>query len=340
MKRCRSIRFFNSQNQAYITKGSAMHLKNLLSIFLLSFLGLANAQTSKTTTIIVPFAPGGTVDIVARQLAPDLGRILGDSIVIDNKGGAGGTIATARLATSNADGKTLMFHHMGFVFNPALYDKLPFDTRKDIIPVADIGVTPNVLVVTNSMPTKNIAEFLAYSKKNPGKINYGSGGVGSAGHLGMEMFEEAAGFQATHVPYKGSGPAITDLISGQIQAMFMTIAAIKPYIESGQVRALATSGLVRTPSLPTLPTLNESGLKGFNFEPWYGVFVPAKTPLKMQEQINLAVNEALRNPENQAKLAGQGLEVKPMTIPQFASMVDADLVKWDRVIKRLNIKAE
>ena len=317
-----------------------MHLKNIISIFLLSFVGLSSAQTSKTTTIIVPFATGGTVDIVARQLAPDLGKSLGDNIIVDNKGGAGGTIATAKLASSNADGKTIMFHHMGFVFNPALYDKLPFDTRKDIIPVADIGVTPNVLVVTNSLPTKNITEFLAYARKNPGKINYGSGGVGSAGHLAMEMFEDAGNFQATHVPYKGSGPAITDLISGQIQAMLMTIASIKPYIDSGQVRALATSGLARTPSLPTLPTLNESGLKGFSFEPWYGVFAPAKTPQKTLEQINAAVNEALKNPENQAKLAGQGLEVKPMTMPQFAAMVDADLAKWDKVIKRLNIKAE
>jgi len=317
-----------------------MHFKNIISIFLLSFVGLSSAQTSKTTTIIVPFATGGTVDIVARQLAPDLGKSLGDNIIVDNKGGAGGTIATARLATSNADGKTIMFHHMGFVFNPALYDKLPFDTRKDIIPVADIGVTPNVLVVTNSLPTKNITEFLTYARKNPGKINYGSGGVGSAGHLAMEMFEDAGNFQATHVPYKGSGPAITDLISGQIQAMLMTIASIKPYIDSGQVRALATSGLARTPSLPTLPTLNESGLKGFSFEPWYGVFAPAKTPQKTLEQINAAVNEALKNPENQAKLAGQGLEVKPMSMPQFAAMVDADLAKWDKVIKRLNIKAE
>jgi tripartite-type tricarboxylate transporter receptor subunit TctC len=317
-----------------------MHLKNLLGIFFLSFVGLSSAQTSKTTTIIVPFAAGGTVDIVARQLAPDLGRYLGDSVVVDNRGGAGGTIATAKLASSNADGKTIMFHHMGFVFNPALYEKLPFDTRKDIVPVADIGVTPNVLVVTNSLPTKNIAEFLAYVKKNPGKINYGSGGIGSAGHLAMEMFEESANFRATHVPYKGSGPAITDLISGQIQAMFMTIAAIKPYIDSGQVRALATSGLTRTPSLPAIPTLNESGLKGFSFEPWYGVFAPAKTPHKTLAQINLAVNEALKNPDNQAKLAGQGLEVKPMTMPQFAAMVDADLVKWDKVIRRLNIKAE
>lgn len=317
-----------------------MHLKNIISIVLLSFAGLSSAQTSKTTTIIVPFATGGTVDIVARQLAPDLGKSLGDNIIVDNKGGAGGTIATAKLATSNADGKTIMFHHMGFVFNPALYEKLPFDTRKDIIPVADIGVTPNVLVVTNSLPTKNITEFLAYARKNPGKINYGSGGVGSAGHLAMEMFEDAGNFQATHVPYKGSGPAITDLISGQIQAMLMTIASIKPYIDSGQVRALATSGLARTPSLPTLPTLNESGLKGFSFEPWYGVFAPAKTPQKTLEQINAAVNEALKNPENQAKLAGQGLEVKPMTMPQFAAMVDADLANWDKVIKRLNIKAE
>jgi tripartite-type tricarboxylate transporter receptor subunit TctC len=317
-----------------------MHLKNIISIFLLSFVGLSGAQTSKTTTIIVPFATGGTVDIVARQLAPDLGKSLGDNIIVDNKGGAGGTIATAKLATSSPDGKTIMFHHMGFVFNPALYDKLPFDTRKDIIPVADIGVTPNVLVVTNSLPAKNITEFLAYARKNPGKINYGSGGVGSAGHLAMEMFEDAGNFQATHVPYKGSGPAITDLISGQIQAMLMTIASIKPYIDSGQVRALATSGLARTPSLPTLPTLNESGLKGFSFEPWYGVFAPAKTPQKTLEQINASVNEALKNPENQAKLAGQGLEVKPMTMPQFAAMVDADLAKWDKVIKRLNIKAE
>jgi tripartite-type tricarboxylate transporter receptor subunit TctC len=317
-----------------------MYLKNIISIFLLSFVGLSSAQTSKTTTIIVPFATGGTVDIVARQLAPDLGKSLGDNIIVDNKGGAGGTIATAKLATSNPDGKTIMFHHMGFVFNPALYDKLPFDTRKDIVPVADIGVTPNVLVVTNSLPTKNITEFLAYARKNPGKINYGSGGVGSAGHLAMEMFEDAGNFQATHVPYKGSGPAITDLISGQIQAMLMTIASIKPYIDNGQVRALATSGLTRTPSLPTIPTLNESGLKGFSFEPWYGVFAPAKTPQKTLEQINAAVNEALKNPENQAKLAGQGLEVKIMTMPQFAAMVDADLVKWDEVIKRLNIKAE
>ncbi|MBU3575000.1 tripartite tricarboxylate transporter substrate binding protein [Polynucleobacter sp. UK-Mo-2m-Kol15] len=317
-----------------------MHLKNIVSIFLLSFACLSSAQTSKTTTIIVPFATGGTVDIVARQLAPDLGKSLGDNIIVDNKGGAGGTIATAKLATSSPDGKTIMFHHMGFVFNPALYDKLPFDTRKDIIPVADIGVTPNVLVVTNSLPAKNITEFLAYARKNPGKINYGSGGVGSAGHLAMEMFEDAGNFQATHVPYKGSGPAITDLISGQIQAMLMTIASIKPYIDSGQVRALATSGLARTPSLPTLPTLNESGLKGFSFEPWYGVFAPAKTPQKTLEQINTAVNDALKNPENQVKLAGQGLEVKPMTIPQFTAMVDADLAKWDKVIKRLNIKAE
>jgi tripartite-type tricarboxylate transporter receptor subunit TctC len=317
-----------------------MYVKNIISIFLLSFMSVSIAQPSKTTTIIVPFAAGGTVDIVARQLAPDLGKSLGDNIVVDNKGGAGGTIATAKLATSSPDGKTILFHHMGFVFNPALYDKLPFDTRKDIVPVADIGVTPNVLVVTNSLPTKNITEFLAYARKNPGKINYGSGGVGSAGHLAMEMFEDAGNFEATHVPYKGSGPAITDLISGQIQAMLMTIASIKPYIDNGQVRALATSGLTRTPSLPTLPTLNESGLKGFSFEPWYGVFAPAKTPQKTLEQINAAVNEALKNPENQAKLAGQGLEVKPMTIPQFATMVEADLSKWDKVIKRLNIKAE
>jgi tripartite-type tricarboxylate transporter receptor subunit TctC len=315
--------------------------KFIAGVFLICVIGNpVFAQTGKVTTIIVPFAAGGTVDIVARQLSLDLGNNLGDSIVIDNRGGAGGTIATAKLATSTPDGKAIMFHHMGFVFNPALYEKLPFDTRKDIIPVADIGVTPNVLVVTNKFPAKTVAEFLAYARANPQKINYGSGGVGSAGHLAMEMFQEVGNFHATHVPYKGSGPAITDLISGQIQAMLMTIAAIKPYIDSGQVRAIATSGLVRTPSLPSVPTLNESGLKGFSYEPWYGVFAPAKTPVKTLDQIHSAVNEALKNPENQAKLAGQGLEVKPMTRQQFATMVDSDLDKWSKVIKKLNIKAE
>ena len=315
--------------------------KFIAGVFLICVIGNpVFAQTVKVTTIIVPFAAGGTVDIVARQLSLDLGNNLGDSIVIDNRGGAGGTIATAKLATSTPDGKAIMFHHRGFVFNPALYEKLPFDTRKDIIPVADIGVTPNVLVVTNKFPAKTVAEFLAYARANPQKINYGSGGVGSAGHLAMEMFQEVGNFHATHVPYKGSGPAITDLISGQIQAMLMTIAAIKPYIDSGQVRAIATSGLVRTPSLPSVPTLNESGLKGFSYEPWYGVFAPAKTPVKTLDQIHSAVNEALKNPENQAKLAGQGLEVKPMTRQQFATMVDSDLDKWSKVIKKLNIKAE
>jgi tripartite-type tricarboxylate transporter receptor subunit TctC len=314
--------------------------KSIFGLLLLWVTTWTFAQTANVTTIIVPFASGGTVDIIARQLSRDLGSNLGDSIVIDNRGGAGGTIATAKLATSPPDGKTLMFQHMGFVFNPALYEKLPFDTRKDITPVASIGITPNVLVVNNKFPVKTLAEFIAYAKKNPQMINYGSGGIGSAGHLAMELFEEAGQFKATHIPYKGSGPAITDLISGQIQAMFMTIAAIKPYIDSGQVRAIATSGLVRTPSLPSVPTLNESGLKGFSYEPWYGVFAPAKTPQKTLEQINLAVNDALKNPDNQAKLAIQGLELRIMSMPQFSNIVDSDLLKWGKIIKQLNIKAE
>ncbi|SMC77394.1 tripartite tricarboxylate transporter substrate binding protein [Polynucleobacter kasalickyi] len=314
--------------------------KNIVFLLSILFSSLGFAQGSKTTTIIVPFASSGTVDIVARQLAPDLSKLLGDSVVIENRGGGGGTIGTTKLATSNPDGKTLMFHHMGFVFNPALYDKLPFDTRRDIIPLASIGVTPNVLVVTNALPVKNVSEFLAYVNKYPDKVNFGSGGVGSAGHLAMEMLKDRAHFRATHIPYKGSGPAIVDLISGQIQVMFMTIAAIKPYIDSGQVRAIATSGLVRTPSLPTIPTLDESGLKGFSFEPWYGSFAPAKTPPKTLDQIHKAINESLKDPENQTKLLAQGLEVKPMSRAQFADQVELDLVKWDKLIRKLEIKAD
>lgn len=314
--------------------------KNVLFILSICFSSLSFAQGSKTTTIVVPFASSGTVDIVARQLAPDLSKLLGDSVVIDNRGGGGGTIGTTKLATANPDGKTIMFHHMGFVFNPALYDKLPFDTRRDIVPLASIGVTPNVLVVTNALPVKNVSEFLAYVNKHPDKVNFGSGGVGSAGHLAMEMLKDRAHFRATHIPYKGSGPAIVDLISGQIQVMFMTIAAIKPYIDSGQVRAIATSGLVRTPSLPNVPTLDESGLKGFSFEPWYAAFAPAKTPVRTLDLIHKAINETLKDPENQTKLLAQGLEVKPMTRAQFADIVELDLVKWDKLIKKLDIKAD
>ena len=306
---------------------------------------LARAQTpassypEKTVTVLAPFAPGGTVDIVARLLSKSLSDELHQTFIIENRGGAGGTIATAQLAHAAPDGYTLMVQHMGLAFNAGLYDNLSFDTARDVVAVANIGATPNVLVVTTGLPVKTVAEFLAYANANPKRINYGSGGVGSAGHVSMEVLQAATGVQLTHVPYKGSGPAIIDLISGQIQAMLLTIPAVMSFIQSGKVRAIATSGRERSPALPALPTLAEAGVKDFEYSPWYGFFAPRGTPMAVIDKVHAAVNKTLRVADVAAKLAQQGLEVKPMTREQFAQIVARDIVTWGTTIKKLGLRA-
>jgi tripartite-type tricarboxylate transporter receptor subunit TctC len=295
---------------------------------------------NKPVTILAPFAPGGTVDIVARIVGQQMGQDLGKSFIIDNRGGAGGTIATAMLAHATPDGYTIMVHHMGFAFNATLYGKVSYDTRKDIMPVALVGATPNVLVVTNAMPVKDMKEFMAEARAKPGSINYGSGGPGSAGHLPMELLQSMTGIKLEHVPYKGSGPALVDLMGGQIQAMLLTIPAVMPYIQSGKVRAIATSGKKRTPALPNLPTLEEAGIKGFEYAPWYGFFAPAGTPPAVIDKLHDSVNKVLTDPVIAARLGQQGIEVQPESREQFAETVDADIIKWGKIIKGLNLKGE
>lgn len=299
----------------------------------------SQAFPSKPITVLIPFASGGTVDIVARSLGVKLTKDLGQPLVIDNRGGAGGNIAAGMLARAPADGHTLMFAHMGLAFNASLYDRLSFDTQRDLVPVAYVGVTPNVLVVTNSFQGKTVQEFLAAARAKPQSINYGSGGVGSAGHVPLELLQSMTGVSLTHVPYKGSGPAINDLISGQIQAMLLTIPAVMPFITSGKVRAIATSGPRRTPALPALPTLDEAGIKGFDYTPWYGLFAPAGTPVAVLDKIHASVNKAITDPEIRQKLAAQGMEVEPISREAFGDIVKNDIVKWGKIIKKLNIRA-
>jgi tripartite-type tricarboxylate transporter receptor subunit TctC len=309
-----------------------------LSLF--AFAACAQDWPTKPVTILVPFAAGGTVDIVTRIVAQRLSVELGQPFVVDDHGGAAGTIATAAMARSAPDGYTLLVHHMGLVFNATLYRHLPYDTLKDIAPVASIGATPNVLVVNKDLPVKTVPEFIAFARAKPGAISYGSGGVGSAGHLPMELLQSSAHIEMLHVPYKGSGPALTDLMGGRIQAMLLTIPAVMPYIAGGQLRAIATSGARRSPALPQLPTLAESGVPGFEYEPWYGLFAPAGTPQPVLDRIHDAINKVLHEPEVADKLAKQGLEVKPMTRDEFASTVRADVPKWGQVITKLGIKVE
>ncbi|MEP7067616.1 MAG: tripartite tricarboxylate transporter substrate binding protein [Usitatibacter sp.] len=300
---------------------------------------LAQDWPAKNVTILVPFAAGGTVDIIARTLGQRLGAELGKTFVVDNRGGAGGSIATTAMVRSAPDGYTLLFHHQGLVFNAALYD-LPYDTARDVIPVAYIGATPNVLVVNKNVPVNSVHDFLALARARPGAINYGSGGVGSAGHLPLELLQSMAGLKMQHVPYKGSGPAIADLIGGQIQAMLLTIPAVMPYINAGTLRPIATSGAKRSPALPNLPTLAEAGIAGFDYAPWYGVFAPAGTPAAVVQKIHGAINKVISEPDIRDKLARQGLEVQPMTREEFAAIVLADLPRWAKVIKALGIKGE
>ncbi|MDB5744739.1 MAG: hypothetical protein JWR68_3054 [Polaromonas sp.] len=312
---------------------------SILASFAASLVTMPSAAAewpTKPITLLAPFAAGGTVDIVARIVGTRLGTELGQNIIVENRGGAGGTIATGMLARATPDGHTLMLTHQGLAFNVALYDKLPYDTAKDIMPVANIGMTPNVLVVTNSLPVKTLGEFLSYAKTNP--VNYGSGGHGSAGHLPMEVMQSMTGAKLTHVPYKGSGPAINDLMSGQIQAMLLTIPAIMPHIQGNRVRAIATSGLKRTPALPDLPTMNEAGIKGFDYSPWYGFFAPTGTPPEVVQKLHTAINKVLSDPEIISKLGQQGLEVQTMSREQFGQIVTSDTAKWGKIIKKLDIK--
>ncbi|HEX4328438.1 MAG TPA: tripartite tricarboxylate transporter substrate binding protein [Burkholderiales bacterium] len=295
---------------------------------------------NKTVTVLAPFAAGGTVDIVARLVGQELTQDLGKSFIVDNRGGAGGTIATSILAHAAPDGYTLMVHHMGFAFNATLYTKVNYDTRRDIVPVALVGSTPNALVVNNSLPVKDVKEFLALARAKPGTINYGSGGPGSAGHLPMELLQSIDHIKLEHVPYKGSGPALVDLMGGQIQAMLLTMPAVMPYLQSGKLRAIATSGKKRSPALPNLPTLEEAGVKGFEYAPWYGFFAPAGTPPAVLDKLHDSVNKVLGDPAIAAKLGQQGIEVQPISREQFVETVDADIAKWGKIIKGLNLKGD
>jgi len=313
----------------------------LLAVFVCAW-GARAAEVdwpTRPVTMIAPFPPGGTVDIVARTIGQRLTNELGKPFVVDNKSGAGGTIGTNAVAHAAPDGHTFLVNHMGLAFDAALYSKLPYDTSRDIVPVAYVGATPNVLVVTNKFPAKSVEEFMKLARSQPGAIAYGSGGVGSAGHLPMELLQSETGLKLEHVPYKGNGPALVDLISGQIQVMLATIPAVIPYIKSGQLRPLATSGSHRSGALPNLPTLDESGIKGFDYQPWYGIFAPAGTPPAILDKMHDAVNKVLSDPEIATKLGQQGLEVQVLSRAQFTDIVRADITKWTALIAKLGIKA-
>ncbi len=318
-------------------------MKNLLAFVLamaVSAGALAQAYPTKPVKIVVPFAPGGTSDIVARLVSAKLTEELGQQFVVENRGGAGGTIATAMVVKSPADGYTVLAGHQGVAFNATLYTKLPYDTLKELAPLAMIGPTPNVLVTTVGYPPKTVQEFLASVRDKPGAITYGSGGVGSAAHLAMELFENVTNTRLIHVPYKGAGPALGDLVAGQIQVMIVTLPSAVGYIRNGKLKAIATSGARRTPAMPDLPTIAEGGAPGYEFAPWYGWFVPAGTPRPVIERLNQAIGKVIAAPALKEQFGSLGLDPEPMSPEQFGEVFRADVARWGEIIRRLGLKAD
>lgn len=304
------------------------------------FVSAQSAYPTKTIRLIAPVSAGGGLDNIARAVAERLSKGLGQSVIVDNLSGGGGAIAAQTTAKAAPDGYTLMIAYVGtHGTNPAVR-KLNYDAVKDFTPIGMIGATPNVLIVNNQVPAKNLAEFVAYAKKNPAKLSYGSSGPGTLTHLGMEQFKMSSGIFMVHVPYRGIAPAFTDIIGGQTDAMLPTLFAAIPYIQTGRVRALAITGQKRSPTEPNVPTFKELGYPGFDGQQWYGIAGPANLPEPIVTKINAELNKVLASPEFAEKMAGEAMTVMPMTPQQFNNYIKEDISRWTKVAKDRHIEIE
>ncbi len=294
----------------------------------------------KPVKIIAPVAPGGGVDLIARTVAERLTKALGQSFVVDNQSGGGGAIASSNVARAPADGYTLLLAYVGtHGTNPAVR-KLPYDAVKDFSPIAMVGGTPNVLVVHPGVPVNDLKGFVAHAKKFPAGLSYGSAGQGTLTHLAMEQLKLQAQFFSVHVPYRGIGPAFTDLMGGQTQALFPGLAAALPHIRSGKVRALAVTGLKRHPLIPDVPTFAELGYIGFDGVQWYGIVGPAKLPEKITARLNEEINKAINNPELKDRLSAEAIQPMPMAPDAFGQYIRQDIARWTQVAKERGIEID
>ena len=286
--------------------------------------------------MIVPFPPGGVADPVARIIGAAMGTRLGQAVIIDNRTGATGAIGAVAVARSAADGYTLLFHTNGFLTSAATQRENPgYDVIKDFTPVSRVASAPYLIVVHPSVPAKSMVELLAFAKANPGKINYGSSGLGSSNHLAIELFRRAANIDIMHVPFRGGGPQIAAVLAGDIQLVFDTISGSGALVRSGKLRGIATSGQRRSPAAPDLPTIIESGVPGYEAGYWMGLWAPAGMPRDVLDRLNGAVREAAAQLEVKTRMTELGLEVAVDTAPEFANYVRADLEKWTKLVSQL-----
>lgn len=295
---------------------------------------LAQAYPTKPVTIIVPFAAGGTTDILARIIGQALTAELGQSVVVDNRAGAGGNIGGQAAAKATPDGHTLFMGTVGtHAINASLYKKMPFDPVKDFAPLTRVANVPNLLVANPAQPYKSVKDLIAYAKANPGKVNFGSSGNGSSIHLSGELFKSLAKVDMQHVPYKGSAPAVTDLLGNQIGIMFDNMPSAIQHVRSGSLVPLAVTTAKRSPELPSVPTIAEAGVPGYEATSWFGMFAPAGTPAPVLAKLNAAIVKVLAQPDVKNKINEQGAEVYSETPEQFAAFIQAESVKWGKVVK-------
>lgn len=301
---------------------------------------IARAQSSPTR-IMVGFAPGGGTDILARVIAEKLSTMWGTTVIVENKAGATGVIASDYVAKQPADGKTLLMAHINsHAIAPSLFQKMPYVVERDFTPITLVGVTPNLLICNEKQGARTVEDMVALCKKNPGKISFGSAGNGSAQHLALEMFKLAAGIDAIHVPYKGSGPMLTDLIGGQIDYSFDTMTAATPHVKSGKAIAIAQTRLARSPAHPKVPTIAESGYPGYEATTWYGLVGPAKLPAEMVARMSADFNTVLKMPDVMERFGQYGAEDGGGTPEKFASFIQSESKKWGKVIKDANVKVD
>jgi tripartite-type tricarboxylate transporter receptor subunit TctC len=298
------------------------------------------AYPDKPVRFVVPYPPGGGTDVIARIVQERFQSQLGQPILIDNKGGAGGSVGSELVARAPADGYTVLFTLSSHTINPAIFPKLSFDTVKDFEPVGTVASLPQILVANNQVPANTVAELVALAKAKPGTLSYASVGNGSPGHLAGELFKIRTGTQMTHIPYRGGGPAVTDVIGGQVPLLWVSIPAAAQFVKTGKLKALAVSTLKRSSAFPDVPTVQETGIADFEVDSWYAMFVPARTPQPVIDRLNRALNAIVAEPAIREKLLAQGAEGVGGTPQALGRTVAAELPKWAKLARDANIKAD
>ena len=332
--------FNRCSSRLYVTRISSPVLVTLISSLFPAAPAQAQQYPSRPLRVVVPFAPGGAVDLVARTVAPKLSEAFGQPVVVDNRGGAGGTIGTDIVAKARPDGNTLLVASMGVAVNAVLYPKLPYDTLKDLAPVTTLGEQPNVVVVHPSLSASSVGELVAMARARPGQINYASGGIGSNSHLATLLFLQMAKVEMLHVPYKGLGPAISDLVGGQVQLAVSNVSTALPHVKSGRLRLLAVTSARRFPLFPDTPTVDEAGVKGYESSGWYGMWGTAGTPSSVLAALNKIVTRILDTPAIKEQFGAQGLQPIPTSPEAFGKRLREEIRKWGPVVRASGAKPE